>query len=76
MLKPTFHLASKRYKTKGVGIDIDKKAVEMALSNVDAEKLNDKIKIHEGDFTDFDVSNADVRFLVLFVFYYPVSTFS
>jgi tRNA1(Val) A37 N6-methylase TrmN6 len=58
------HVASKRYKTKGVGIDIDKKAVEMSRSNVDAEKLANKIQIFEGDFTLFDVSKADVRVLL------------
>ncbi|MBV8551985.1 MAG: class I SAM-dependent methyltransferase [Acidobacteriaceae bacterium] len=57
--------AAKRYKVKGVGIEISSRLAKVAAANVADEGLDKRIKIIHGDFMRVDLSPANVVTLYL-----------
>jgi SAM-dependent methyltransferase len=53
-------LASKKYKCKSYGVDIDKKVATHAASLVQRNKLEDLVTIYHGDVRGTDFSDATV----------------
>ena len=57
--------AAKRYKVKGVGIEISSRLARLAAANVEDEGLAKRVKIIHGDFMRVDLSPANVITLYL-----------
>jgi SAM-dependent methyltransferase len=57
--------AAKRYKVKGVGIEISNRLSEVAAENVKKAGLQQQIKIVRGNFMQTDLSDANVVTLYL-----------
>ncbi len=57
--------AAKRYKVKGVGVEISSHLAQRAAASVNEEGLSKRIKIIHGDFMRIDLSPANVVTLYL-----------
>ena len=57
--------AAKKYGARGIGIDIDPQRIAEANENVKKNKVEDKVKIIQGDLFQQDLSQATVVTLYL-----------
>ena len=57
--------AAKKYGARGIGIDIDPQRIAEANENVKKNKVEDKVKIVQGDLFQQDLSQATVVTLYL-----------
>lgn len=58
-------MAAKIYGCKAVGIDLDRKCVELAKRNVNRNNLQDKVLIKYGDILKEDLGKATVIYVYL-----------
>lgn len=58
--------AAKRFGTRGVGVDINPKAVAVARENAIAAGVEQLVTFYHGDLFDADISEATVVMLYLF----------
>jgi predicted RNA methylase len=57
--------AAKEFKAHAVGVEIEPKLVKKANEWIEAEKLEDKCRVIQGDLREVDLSEADVVVLYL-----------
>ena len=58
--------AAKRYKARGVGVELQPELVEMANAAAKKEEVADRVKFIQGDLFETDIGDATVVTLFLF----------
>jgi len=58
-------IAAKEFGARAVGIEIRRDLYEQCLKRIKDLGLEDRVKVHHGNFFDFDISDADVVTLYL-----------
>lgn len=57
--------AAQKYRAKAVGVELSSKLVQMARDTAQRQKLQDSVKVIEGNLLEVDLSSADVVTLYL-----------